>query len=388
MHAYHRDTLDHAYVQYIFGIYGQPASIETLTEEVSQEFLGVPIMATQYTPEVVREVQRLGSLAQDVSDYLNNKAEFQVLVDQTLGVQYATDREVVDQGEPYEKVMEIIGQRLQKSPNQVVVRVADARVMPGGGGGVAFVSSLEQAESFFKSTNRPHMIKALLESDLTLSSAVLIESYIDNFGSPSVTFFLADDGPILLHVNNQLLQDGVFVAGTNILTPIIEKRKNLLVEKGFKLATKVWNQGARGFMGFDTVLPKDTETQGLVKFIECNYRTTGTTIPAFNTLRATNFTVAPEDIGWVFVLSAAEYNTHLPDFSAVLGNLKQHKGLFEKTSNLDRVTAIPMYGMQDKDFDLVYFWPKEMLSLEQVESQINQLQRSLLSQKEIQLPTI
>lgn len=129
-------------------------------------------------------------------------------------------------------------------------------------------------------------------------------------------------------------------------------------ETGTKLAERAAEIGARGFMGFDTVVTAD----GQIIYTECNYRGTGSTNPEITAQKATNF--VDEKLKWLFVPFIPFNKNVSPDLPAVLDVLRKNSLLFEgahsSRADLDTPQAVILYGMlpggELGNYCLSFFW--------------------------------
>lgn len=183
----------------------------------------------------------------------------------------------------------------------------------------------------------------------------MVERFIPNIYSPSITYFLADDGVERLSVNAQILDGSRFVASTSLLPKEIESIAGKLEEEGGMLAKRARALGARGFVGFDTVITPDMR----IVFIEVNYRETGTTIPYTVAQRAVNFVEHPDEIGWAYVIENA-YTKDIATIELLLEALRAKRYLFEGTYDdavgLDRPRAVVTYAGDEEGYDIAFFW--------------------------------
>lgn len=194
----------------------------------------------------------------------------------------------------------------------------------------------------------------------------------------------------MLTVNHQVLDGSTYVASTNILPPALdEKTVALIKEKGQQLADAAGRMGARGFIGFDTILTLD----GQPVFTECNYRGTGSTNPEITAQKATNFTYRHGDLGWAFI-PFIPFHQNSPNIAAVLSTLRESGVLYEgyrsNPTDLDVPQAILLYGILPGgdlgNYCLSFFWEQRAENSQKIFDKINEVLKSLGTNKRIPYP--
>lgn len=222
-------------------------------------------------------------------------------------------------------------------------------------------------------------IKGVLDNHGRLLTRIMIEEFVSHDFSPSTTFFLGEEDVIPLTVNYQFLNQGKFFASTNILPEGTETYAFELQQNGLILARRAQVMGARDFLGIDWVGQKA---------VEANYRETGATIPEVIAQRANNFIDGIGWANWLFIMSIP-YSKQIPHFEAALDILRENEMLFEgksdpRDANTPRV--VPLYGLQPDDFDMVVFWRKESIPLNESFAIVNDTLKLLGSTKRVSVP--
>lgn len=373
--SYDAEAVRSPHYGYFFDAFGRPDKITFANaEEVAGEqsnrfskFAGKALLAETFPPEIAPLVAKL-NFEVDTNTYeLNDKTFFQNTVADTLGPDFSTRPSVIKEGRTKAWLAHECAEYLATSKSgKAVIRIPDYRIAPGGGMGVKFFSSNDEAIKFLENLN--------ILDDGVLTATILLEDYIENIGSPSATFWLDDNEAHFLSINSQVLDNGKFIAGTNVVPAELKFVESELKEKASELALKMRLMGARGFMGFDTVITPD----GKIVFIECNYRETGSTIPFVLSKRVDNFD-SESRMNWVYSI-LLEYNSVADNMEKLMDVLEKMGVLFKGYNNpetdLNKVTVVINYA-NEGGYDLGFFWDKKMLGEEKAVEQINQIMLSL-----------
>ncbi|MEK7122668.1 MAG: hypothetical protein AAB855_02320 [Patescibacteria group bacterium] len=381
------DLLNHAYYDYIFGVLGRPASIETIhdVEKGAIVYHGAPIVAESYSGPLAKVAREFGSSVTEEAQQLNNKLFFQTFVTEALGAEYSTKPTTIEQGTKLSDLLDaaqmlLDAARTKSDSDRIVVRVPDTAIAPGMGIGVLFATNQGDITSFLTRLS-------LINEHQVVTTDILLERFIPHIYSPSITYFIADEGAERLSVNAQILDGSRFVASTNILPKEIEGIKGRMEELGDVLADKAQQLGARGFIGFDTVITPDQR----VVFIESNYRETGTTVPYTVAQRAVNFVEHPDDIGWAYVIENA-YTKELSNVELLLEALRSQGHLFEGAHRdvvgLDRPRAVVTYAGGDEGYDIAFFWGKHKIEPEKAFEEISKTLQNIDVNVKLTRPTI
>ncbi|MDO8658457.1 MAG: hypothetical protein Q7K55_06955 [Candidatus Levybacteria bacterium] len=338
---YFSSTMKNDFFDYYLSVFGKP-KIKFLKKVQLNPIDGALVMTHQYTPIAAKLAKKfLGSNIEDVYDKLENKYQFQKIVLSVLGPNYSTNPEFIPAKEKIDTLYGIAGHLFEKKG--CVLKIPQGYNL---GNGVEFITSRHEINHFLKRVNGVN--------DARLTKDIMIEKYFDHDFSPSISFFASPEAVTPLTINYQILNAGKFIAATNIIPKRYEGFTYNLLKRGMKLASCIHKIGGRGLFGIDIVLNSAT---GKEKYVECNYRGTGTTNPELTYQKATNFTYGIGSGNWVFIPYIKFDPFSSPDLSAAIENLRRQKLLFEGAkTDINTPKAVILHGMISDGYFLSYFW--------------------------------
>lgn len=375
-----------AFFSYVRETFGMPRMMQTPTSEVATLDPTSPWMVADIGPEVAASINSFSKDGVSTDYYgLNDKIRFQQIVTDTLGADFSTSPQIVEANTGVDNVSKMCQELLRKE-GKIVVRVPDTHVAPGGGMGVRFIHSEAEIGDAI------HSIHGLVD-DGKLTTAMMLEKFIVSDASPSATFFIEPGtGAIVpLAINYQILEGSTFVAGTNVLPREIEADREEILAAGTAVAEEYAKEGARGFVGFDTLYRQSGKK---LTFIEANYRATGSTNPLVAGLRAANHILAPSEIGFVGMRDV-DYSTHGVTIDKVVNMLQEQNLLYDKTNDLQRAAVVINYGNQNGLFDLYCVWERNKGNVEQRSAhdeeqfaRINEMLAIIGDSRRLSIPTL
>jgi hypothetical protein len=206
-----------------------------------------------------------------------------------------------------------------------------------------------------------------------LLTAVLIEEKFIGVGSPSVTWYIDEQWKIsVFSINDQYLNDWQFFAWSNILTfPITDNQRKNMIDKSKDIMQAIAKQYPRSsLLWFDLLMLEDWS----FKFIECNFRETGNTIPFITSHRATNYKYInnPEQL-WRYYCIDLHRSSPFIDIPKILDQ--------RSMNNKKNIHAVISYWNQGDEthgmFDLVIYYDRKTMDDTRAKRAINDLLKDL-----------
>lgn len=363
-------VLNTPYFNYYKNLFGTP-DLQILSFKKSKNVVSNFVVFDELPAndsEFLTSLQQAGLSLSQESIKLNNKNYFQKFVQNILGQEYSTKPILLNKGQERQELVNIVAEFLAEN-KKIVVKIADEFVCSMGADHIAIITGIDEFEKYLKDVfeGPEHGRIHILQDDI-LKVDLVIETFIAHIYSPSVTFYLHQDNVELLSINNQVLNNGSFIASTNHLSPGLNNFTEELTNLVTKLATEAHKLGARGFIGFDTIITKQ-ENKTQIVIVEANYRTTGSTVPKITADKAVRYTSLTE---W-FYIASYYYNDFISDLDEMIDTLSRLNVLYQPSDmgNLDKeVKCIITLGERTKRCGLCFIWQKDSLSVEQINNQI------------------
>jgi len=295
-----------------------------------------------------------------------NKAEFQKLV-QWLFAQHSTNPTIIPVWSSKQQVIDAAW-KLFTEQWACVVRIADDAYAPWAWSGVLFMTWVDDVVNFINQIDSRSW-KWYCDEGWNLLTDVLIEKKFIGMWSPSVTWYIDPQWvAFVFSINDQYLNNGQFFAWTNILTTSLdEKQRQDILEKSKILMQHIAKKYPRSsLVWFDVLMLKDWS----FKFIECNFRETGNTIPFMTAHRATDYRYINNlDQLWRYYVIDVSRTSPFLDIPKTIEQR-------EKKQN-NKIHGVISYGNQWDDnswlFDLVIYYDRNVLSDQQAKLAINEL---------------